>query len=79
MAIRRMRFACWITKATNTHSKYVILIDFPLQQWLHERTLLLRCTYIAGLVAYRPINPLNTGLGALYGPVIMHVPLVSLH
>jgi hypothetical protein len=22
--IRRMRFACWITKATNTHSEYVI-------------------------------------------------------
>jgi hypothetical protein len=27
-----MRFACWITKATNTHSKYVILIAFPRQQ-----------------------------------------------
>jgi hypothetical protein len=24
--IRRMRFACWITKATDTHSEYVILI-----------------------------------------------------
>jgi hypothetical protein len=24
--IRRMRFACWITKATDTHSQYVILI-----------------------------------------------------
>ena len=35
--IRRMRIACWITKATNTHSDYVILIAFPLQQWLHER------------------------------------------
>jgi hypothetical protein len=23
--IRRMRFACWITKATDTHSEYVIL------------------------------------------------------
>jgi hypothetical protein len=35
--IRRMRFACWITKATNTHSEYVILIAFPRQQWLRER------------------------------------------
>jgi hypothetical protein len=26
--IRRMRFACWITKATDTHSEYVILIAF---------------------------------------------------
>jgi len=31
----RMRIACWIPKATNTHSEYVILIVFPLQQWLH--------------------------------------------
>jgi hypothetical protein len=35
--IRRMRTACWITKAKNTHSEYVILLHFPLQQWLHER------------------------------------------
>ena len=32
--IRRMRFALWIPKAANTHSEYVILIAFPLQQWL---------------------------------------------
>jgi len=35
--LRRMRFACWITKATDTHSEYVILIAFPLQQYLYER------------------------------------------
>ena len=35
--IRRMRIAWWITKATNTHSKYVILNAFPLQQRLRER------------------------------------------
>ena len=29
MEIRRMRFACWITKATDTHSQYVIIIAFP--------------------------------------------------
>jgi hypothetical protein len=28
MTIRRMRIAYWITKATNTHAKYVILIAF---------------------------------------------------
>ena len=27
--IWRMRFACWITKATDTHSEYAILIAFP--------------------------------------------------
>jgi hypothetical protein len=44
--IRRMRFACWITKATDTHSEYVILIAFLQQQWLHERldvTLYVHC------------------------------------
>jgi hypothetical protein len=35
--IRHMCFACWITKATDTHSEYVILIAFIPQQWLSER------------------------------------------
>jgi len=42
--------ACWISKTTNTHSEYVIHIAFLLQQWFHERALLLRYTYIASLV-----------------------------
>ena len=46
---RRMRIACWTTKATNTHSQYVIIIAFPLQQRLYERASLLRYTYIACL------------------------------
>jgi len=58
MTIWHMRIACWIPKATNTqthtdphthtrtHSEYVILIAFPLQQWLHERASMLRHTYI---------------------------------
>ena len=45
-----MRSVYWIPKAKNRHSEYVILIAFPLQQWLHERALLLRYTYIACLV-----------------------------
>ena len=32
-----MRIACWIPKATNKHSQYVILIGFPQKQWLQER------------------------------------------
>jgi hypothetical protein len=34
MTIWRTRIACWIPKATDGHSEYVILIAFPLQQWL---------------------------------------------
>jgi len=50
MTIWRMRIACWITKATNTHSEYVILIAFPPQQWLHERASMLHYTHIACFV-----------------------------
>jgi hypothetical protein len=38
---RRMRFACCITKATDTHSEYVILIALPWAQWLRERASML--------------------------------------
>jgi len=37
---------------TNIHSEYVILIAFPLQQWLHKRASLLRYTYIGCLSCY---------------------------
>ena len=47
--IWRMRFECWIPKATNSHSEYVIIIAFPLQQWLYERVSMLRYTYTASL------------------------------
>jgi hypothetical protein len=40
--IRRMRFTCWMTKATDTHSEYIIFIAFPRQQWLCERASMLR-------------------------------------
>jgi len=36
-----MRVACWINKATHTHSEYVIPIALLLQQWLLERPSLL--------------------------------------
>jgi len=45
-----MRTSCCITKATNTHSEYVILIDFPLQQWLHDASQCYVVTCIASLV-----------------------------
>jgi len=37
-------------KATNAHLEYVILVAFPLQQWLNERASMLRYMYIACLV-----------------------------
>jgi hypothetical protein len=50
MTIWRIHITFWITKDTNSDSEYVIFIDFQLQQWLHERTSVLRCRYIACLV-----------------------------
>ena len=50
MTIWRMHIECWIPKATDTHSEYVIPIAFPLQQWLHERALMLRYTYIVSFL-----------------------------
>jgi len=50
MTIQRMRIACWIPKATNPHSKYVIVVVFPLQKWLQERASMLLYKYIACLV-----------------------------
>ena len=40
--VRRMCFTWWITKATDTHSEFVILIAFPRQQWFRKRSLVLR-------------------------------------
>jgi hypothetical protein len=38
MTIWLIRIACLIPKATNTQSKYAVLIAFPLQQQLHDGT-----------------------------------------
>ena len=49
--------------STDTHSEYVILIVFPLQQWLRERAPMLLYTYIACLVykyvIYLTMLPIN--------------------
>jgi hypothetical protein len=42
--IRCMLIECWITKVTDTHLEYVIITAFPWQQWLSERTSILRYT-----------------------------------
>ena len=43
---------CWIPKATNTHSDYVILITFLPQQWLNELASNVRYTFTACSVIY---------------------------
>ena len=60
--IRRMRVAYWVSKATGTHSEYVILIAFPRRQRLRERASVLRCTYTVFLVD----NVSDTYVGCLF-------------
>jgi hypothetical protein len=52
MTLWRMRIACRIPNATDTHSVYVILTAFPLQQYLYERASILRYKYTANLVNF---------------------------
>jgi len=58
MTIWRVRIACWIPRAKNTRSEYVILIAFPLQQWLHAAASMLRYTYIVSLCVHTIENAL---------------------
>ena len=46
-----IRIAYWKTQVADPHSECVILIVFPLQQWLQDRTSVLRYTYITSLVS----------------------------
>jgi hypothetical protein len=55
MKICSMRLVCWIHKATNRQSEYVILVAFP-TQLLHERPSMLCYTYIAYLNEVRFIT-----------------------
>jgi len=45
----RMRIANWVPKAMNTHSEYLLLIEFSLQQWWQVRASLLRSAYFGSL------------------------------
>ena len=64
-----MNIACWVPSAT--HSEYVILIAFPLQQWLYELASLLRYDYIACIVDnqhcwmshFNPLTPNDPYIG----------------
>ena len=60
MTIWRMRIACWIPKATDTHSEYVILVAFPLQQWLPKRASALRYMYIGCPVRFADMFIITT-------------------
>jgi len=50
VTVWHMRIVYWIPKATNKLSEYVILVAFPLPQWLYKGASMLPYTYIACIV-----------------------------
>jgi hypothetical protein len=56
IAIWRMRIACWIIKASDTHTGCAIFYDFPLQQWLHGRASMLRLLLLLLLLLLLTVN-----------------------
>ena len=46
--IRGMRIACWISKAINTHSVYILFIGSPLAQWFLESSTSLKMHILPG-------------------------------
>ena len=77
MATWCMRIACWIPKATDTLSKYIILIAFTLQKWLRERASMFRYTYIASFVFYSAVFMYISTNGIFIHPVPQSIPVVQ--
>jgi len=48
--IWHVRIACQLTKSSDTHSEYVIVIAFQLQKWLHICASVLCYMYSTSLV-----------------------------
>ena len=64
VTVWRMRNACWIPKATNTHSEHVILTAFLLQQRSQERNSVLRYTKLPAL-----FNVISCGIYTTWQPL----------
>ena len=81
--IRRMRIACWITKATNTHSEYVfitVISRITLQRvWRPNRPRLLGTSMYEGVRLGRGERWVLTSRFYAYtpfpSPAVMHTPL----
>ena len=73
--IRSMRFACWIPKVTQTHThthtypECVIFIAFPRQQWLRERSSLLRCSTLPVLLKLREKKVTDLKVSTKHRPI----------
>jgi hypothetical protein len=58
------------------HSEYVILIAFPLRQWLYERASTLRYTYITYVVTSYTTSYVSLSLfSTVFGVLLLHKPI----
>jgi hypothetical protein len=69
MTVWRMRVSCWILKATNTHSKYVILIAFSTATMVA----MLRYMNIASLVMYLHASLTEVEIIFIVAPCILEI------
>jgi hypothetical protein len=77
--IRWIHFVCWISKATDKHSEYEIIIAFPQQKWLCECASLL-CVHVRASLFMISVNNTrpyqNNGKNALHlSHDLFHFPL----
>jgi hypothetical protein len=75
--VRCLRIACWIMKATNTHSYYVILIAFPRHQWLRERASMLRYNTLPALFTYTVRSESRCALRLRYTDLVVSIEKLS--
>ena len=71
--IRRMRIACWVTKATHTHT-----LAFPRQQWLRERASALLHTYIVLFLKLVGGSQIRGSIGSRYELHILSLSLTCM-
>jgi hypothetical protein len=79
--IWRMLIACWVTKATNILSEYVILIAFPLQRRLQERASLFFACLVPITISLLFAHDVhkNTQVKVCTSQHVYFLPLHSLH
>ena len=77
MTIWRMSIACWVPKAINTPSEYVILVAFSLQKWKDDRACVLCYTSFACFLYTKFILGLHKNL-SLETALILKILLQTL-
>ena len=77
--IRRMPSACWINKATDTHSQYEIRIAFSRHQWFGERASCYGNTYTDSLVISSQLTPYSVVLSFINLSFFFSLKKIQLH